>query len=53
MKKIIFLLSIIVIIPNITGTTEAFDFMTDIVKSFQSSEIAGSLIKTSETKELV
>ena len=53
MKKIIFLLSVMVIIPNITGATEAFDFMTDVVKSFQSSEIAGSRINTSDSKELV
>jgi hypothetical protein len=40
-------------IPNLAGATEAYDFMTAIIKSFQSSEIAGSRIKNSVSSDLV
>jgi len=53
MKKIILLLSIMIFIPNPAGATEAFDFMTDVIKSFESCEIAGSRIKYSESSGLV
>ena len=53
MKKIILLLSIMVFIPNLAGATEAFDFMTDVIKSFESSEIAGSRIKNRESSGLL
>jgi hypothetical protein len=53
MKKIFLFLLIIVFIPNFAGATEAFDFMTAVIKSFQSSEIAGSRIKNSESSDLV
>ena len=53
MKKIILFLSAMFFIPNFAGATEVFDFMTAVVNSYQSAEIAGSRIKSSESKELV
>ncbi|MBN1663425.1 MAG: hypothetical protein JW943_07485 [Deltaproteobacteria bacterium] len=53
MKKIVLFLLMMAFIPNLAGATEAYDFMTAIIKSFQSSEIAGSRIKNSESSDVV
>ena len=40
-------------IPNLAGATEVFDFMTAVVNSYQSAEIAGSRAKNNDSRELV
>jgi len=52
-NRIILLLLTAFLTPTPARATEAFDFMTAVVKSFQSSEIAGDRIKSSESTELI
>jgi len=53
MKKAILFFSVMVIIPNLAKATEAFSFLTDVVESFQTSEIAISRLDTAKSEELI
>lgn len=52
-KKFVLLLLTIFLMPNLARATEAYDFLSAVTNSFQSSQIAGERIKNSDSSDLV
>lgn len=52
-KRLVLFLLAIILVPDFVGATEAYDFMSAVIKSFQSSQIAGERIKGSDSADIV